>query len=438
LIAIDIRNNFITKLLLVGLKFIIFILIARFFGPLGRGVFVSIAHAAGLLVNFFSLSVGDSIIHRIASKQLKIDEALRLLLYIFLLVFSISIFAFYVFKPFIDHHFKLNEYSFYILFLIPFFLIEYLASGYLRGLKKHELVNKISLSNRATVLFFIIGVIFVSDKNDINNLIHFYLYAISINAAVYIYFLQKISRGLTQYTSQIRLPFSQIVKTIRYALKVHPLMLLMEIENRFDTFIILYFLSLEAVGIYSVAVTLSQLSFYISNSVSTVVFPYLSSKGVSNNGQVIKFIKYTFVLVSFITIALSIFGYLIINYLFGIEFREAYFLMLILLPGILFDAITRIIFTWAKSQDKTLKFLPVSIFSLLANIILAIILIYFIGIYGAALASLFSYSFRSILALRIFNKEINNKESVLPRYQDYNFVIRSIKSNLFKGESLKS
>ena len=419
--------NLVTKFLLVSLKFSIVVLVVRFFGAEGRGLFVSINQVAGVVVNLFSLSTGDSLIHRISSRTIHRGDIFYSSL---ILVFFISFFSILIFsgvESIFDNFLGLGEYADYIVYLIPAFLMEYIASSSIRGCNKHREINVLSILGRLNILIFISMSVFFG-KDTLHSFIEFYVYSLWVNVVVYYFYLKKIN-GPSQNNFSFR---KNIYETLKYSLTIHPMVLLMEVENRFDIFILLYFVSLEAIGIYSIGVTMVQLSFYVSNSINTILFPYFSGSAHDLNlDKVIRSIRYSFVIVSLLVFFLLITGSFLIDLFFGGEFKDAFLVMVILLPGVIFDSISRIIVTWAKSFGHGLKMAPISIMTLSVNIILGILLVYLYGIIGAAVASLISYTLRSFPFIRVFKKTNNYADSLIPKKEDYWYVYQKTRELLY-------
>ena len=195
----------------------------------------------------------------------------------------------------------------------------------------------------------------------------------------------------------------EVVNVIKYSGKVHVGALLTEVEYRLDVFIILYFLNAAAVGIYSIGAALAQISWYASNSVNNVLFPNLSSLDEKDKDVFTsKVTKYTLYSNILIVMSLVVFGYPLVSLLYGFSFIEAYYVFLILSPGLLFDSVSRSLASWLKSSNKPMLLSKVSAISLILNIILCLILIPDFGIYGAAISSSISYILRMILLMIIF------------------------------------
>ena len=149
--------------------------------------------------------------------------------------------------------------------------------------------------------------------------------------------------------------------------------------------------------------------FYItnhnSNSINTVLFPYLaSSNGKDVDLFTAKILKYTFFSNFLVLLGLILVGYPLVQLLYGRIFSEAYFIFLVLSPGLLSDSIARSLASWLKGTNRALALSKVSSISLVVNILFCIILIPHWGVYGAAFSSVISYTLRAVMLTIMFCK----------------------------------
>ncbi len=165
-----------------------------------------------------------------------------------------------------------------------------------------------------------------------------------------------------------------------------------------DLFIINAFLGIKAVGIYSIATLLASFVQYIPNVAGVILFPKVSKQlDLSNFILSLKIAGIMTLVGSLVSIFLVIGGKQLILFLYTDEFLSAYKPLLLILPGIILMAPASIFNVMLRGQG----FPPVTIIapsiSLIINIILNIVLIPKYGINGAAVATLISYIFFSII-----------------------------------------
>ena len=390
-----------TKFILIFLKMGVGIITARFLGPAGRGLFYTSVQAPGLINTVGTLSIGEGLIYHIGKGKIKSDQIFGT---VFMMVLGFTLVLSIIFYFLIS---LLNQHFFYqlpdkviplLFFLIPATMTEYFSASALRGLKVFSIVNKLTIVTRTNIFIFIlISLTFWSA--DLYRTIFAYAIALTLNALLYFIVLF--------YQSKFRFSISsnELNNVIRYSAKVHIGSLLTEVEYRLDIFILLFFLNATAVGIYSIGVTIAQILWYVSNSVNTVLFPYLTSTSKKNvDFFTVRVLKYNFFINIFILFGLIIIGFPLVNLLYGTMFSEAYFVFLVLSPGLLSDTIARSLAAWLKGTNRTLTLSKISSVSLVVNILFCIILIPYWGVYGAAISSVISYTLRAVLLIKIFCK----------------------------------
>ena len=183
------------------------------------------------------------------------------------------------------------------------------------------------------------------------------------------------------------------------------------LSSRLDTFLSTRFLSINEVGIYSVAVQLTSFMPQIFFAIATVAAPKLA--GFGNNSEAKLYLRklqlLTLALAGFGLILLPI-GYLLIPLIYGSVYQQAAMLFVILY-------ISQLIFLLALpfSQaifyyfSKPQVFVPIVLAQLLIIIIGGFILINLLGIMGVALAvllgNIFLFSAVAFWVIKEFRKK---------------------------------
>jgi len=406
----DVTATFFTKILLIVLKLSTSVITARFLGPAGRGLYYSVAQTSGVANNIGCLSIGESLIYHIGNGKLTKSNLLGFVLTLIVFFTSIIYLGLYLLSPFIIENFFIDSTEnlmFLLYFMTPLLMFEYFATSALRGLKLFSVVNKLSLVTRLNIIIFLLLTLLIYSATAYFALIG-YIVALFFNCIIYL-------AALYQAAKPKALELKEFSSVIKYGVKVHPAILLTEIEYRLDIFILLYFLNTAAVGIYSIGVTIAQILWYVSNSINSVLFPHLTftSSGQEKNIFTAEIIKYNFLINLVILFLLCLFGKFLVLILYGSDYVQAYYIFLILAPGLLLDSIGRNIATWLKSEGKPLILSWISFGSLSFNILLNFILIPKYGLYGAAYSSLISYIARGTILWFTFKKYTGIKFSYI-------------------------
>ena len=271
----DTLGTLFTKFLLIFLKVGVSVVTARVLGPAGRGAFYSSVQVSGLTNTIGTLSVGEGIIYHIGKGDIQRKNILST---VFLLVLGFTLILWsilYLTFPYLTEHLldELAPETLDLIFIMmPFMMFEYIASSALRGMKLFGTTNKLTIITRVNILVLLAATLLLYSPSIYYGLLA-YTSALGINTFLYIITLYKAS------DRQLGIDFGCFPKILKYSGKVHPGTLFTEVEYRLDVFILLYFIDVAAVGIYSIGVTVAQILWYISNAINSVLFPHLTSAG---------------------------------------------------------------------------------------------------------------------------------------------------------------
>jgi len=396
-------NTIISKLFLIVLKLSLSVITARLLGPTGRGVFYATIQLAGFSSTLGSISLYDSFTYYISNGKLKIERILfAVVLYTVVLSILILMILLLIWD-FIASNLLTQNQEFIktiVFLLIPTLLLELFSGSALKGLKEFYILNKINILTKCILLIFVSLSLYFVEVSVVVTLTS-YVIATIINSCIYFCILFYKTKPDGKFDLNITLPI------LRYGSSLHLGNVLLETEYRIDVFILLYFLSATAVGIYSIGTMLAQIIWYISNSVNTVLFPFLSYNINKENkiNLLIMTTKYTLLISIIVILSLVFSGEFLIDFFFGNEYEDAYYVFLILSIGIIFDVFAKSLVVWIKSINQPFVVTKISFITLFINIVSNIILIPLFGIYGAAISSSISYGLRSLIYLIYFIKQ---------------------------------
>lgn len=173
-----------------------------------------------------------------------------------------------------------------------------------------------------------------------------------------------------------------------------------------DTLLIGAILTSDMVAIYEVAWRLSAVGLVVTNAVSSVLYPRFAQAVTSgDHHEVRRYANKAFFYVSMPMIALFAgalaLGTDLVTIIYGFEYAGAYLPLLVLLIGRFPYSLSRILFQLGYSYNIDRAVTIASVTAAVLNGIANILLIAWVGIVGAAIASLLSYA---VLALLMFNQ----------------------------------
>lgn len=183
--------------------------------------------------------------------------------------------------------------------------------------------------------------------------------------------------------------------------------LLMTLNYNLDIIFLKKMTSTTYVGLYSVGVTLANMLWLLPDAFKDVLVS--KTARVDSIKEIVIVTKYSMFFSIFLIIGFVIFGKIFIKIMYGDEFIESYFCTIILFIGCLSMIIYKLIHPIYISKGQQNVIVKILCLSVITNVIINIILIPKFNMYGAAIASVFSYSICSVMFLYKFCKEYNVK-----------------------------
>jgi O-antigen/teichoic acid export membrane protein len=201
---------------------------------------------------------------------------------------------------------------------------------------------------------------------------------------------------------------------MRFGVQVFGAMAANTINYQADILLIGYFLTATDVGYYAVAVSLSRFFWLIPDSIHRITYPATSDYWAKNNHTALnkmidKSMKYTTCILLLFGLGVGFFAKEIITTIFGNEFIRAVLPLQILIIGTVIFGIFKAVGGALGGIERVDLILKIAGLGALVNIILNISLIPLFGILGAAIATITSFSFVSILSLNFICKLIEVK-----------------------------
>lgn len=185
-----------------------------------------------------------------------------------------------------------------------------------------------------------------------------------------------------------RLHRETLRRLLRYGFRIHAANVVNMLNGRLDQLLVASFLSASAMGLYVVAVTLSQVTATLANSVTMVAWPRAAA-AVSDDARAAViglYLRLTLVLMLGSTALLVIAAPYVLSLLFGHAFVEATPVVRILLLGALPIAVKEFFVLAFKAYDRALAISKAELLTLAANAALLAALIPAFGLIGAATA----------------------------------------------------
>ena len=193
---------------------------------------------------------------------------------------------------------------------------------------------------------------------------------------------------------------------VGYGLKLYPASVTSYFSYRADLYLLQGLLAApgRAVGLYTYAVTLAELVFYIPDSVSTIFFPHVAGSTEETSGrQVGQVARFTLLLTLCAAVVLIPAAWLLFRIVLP-KFSDALPAMLVLLPGVISLSLSKILTSYVSGRRRPGPVSVAAIAALAVNIAANLILIPIFGIVGASAASLISYSCEAAIMVAVASR----------------------------------
>lgn len=417
------------QILSILIQLVSVVIIARELGVEGNGHYAMVILLPAFMSMILSLGINSSNIYFVGKKEYPLSVIYTTsLILTFIIVFFGLLFGYvslYFYSQSLFPNIDLNL-LLLSLYIFPFAFIYSVQVSFLLAKENFSAYNLVSLSGPT---IFIIFIFILSYFNNItietiiiSSLIRFLISLIIATLYVqhngYKFMFKSFSKKYMH-------------KSLSYGLRSHVSDIIAFVNYRADMFLLNLLSTLGAVGIYYIAVQIIERLWIISSVMSTVLLP----RFVALNNDIEKRIeliskafRIVLLLTLFAAILLVICGYYFIGILFGDQYLDGYYAILFLIPGVVLGAGSRIVANAIAAKGRPELNMYTSIFAMLLNIILNIVLIPYYGYIGAAIATSVAYTLNTILRIWLFSRleKTFHLKNLILRSNDVRYIFKVI------------
>lgn len=317
----------------------------------------------------------------------------------------------------------LSEYSWWLILFFALMNFESILMQYLKGVEKIKTYTICGILS--TLCSLSLNILFLAVfKLGVFG----YMLAGCCSLAIVITVICLTQKIWNNIVNPFKIPKSIYKDIVKYTFPMIPNSISWWISNSSDKYMIKYMVSVSAVGMYSVAYKIPSIltifvTIFISAFQISSVENFGSKKSIEFFSNIYKVFASFGIIVSSVLIFASNF---IAKILFKNDFFEAWKISGILILAFAFNSLAAYLGTIYTASKKT-KFLFYSTtIAALLNIALNLVLIKFIGTYGAAIATLASYICVWLLRLINSRKILPIKISIVSNLISYLLLILEI------------
>lgn len=421
--------TFFSNIFIFGISMGTTILLSRLLGTSGKGV-IGISNniiAFSALILGIGFEAANVFFAGKDKKNINNIVGYNLIICSFSFLVMLAVLGIHLIHP-ISFIFKGLDMSIIILLvlIIPTNLIKSSLINLLLGLQDIIRFNKVNIADKLVNFFLLLIFLLVFDSP-------FYV-IFSTLLSTLIVGITLIYTIIIKYKVKPSLDFSISKKMMAYGFKAQISNTIQMINYRLDQFVINYYFTFSQVAIYANAVSLGEALWQVSGTISTIVFPMTSSSKDTDELKIFinRVTRVTLFFIIICSIVLAILSRPLVIFLFGRDFANSSNALIILLPGISFFSVSKILANFLAGVGKIEKNIIASSISGVTTVALDFLLIPRIGINGAAVASSISYTVFTLITIFFYSKHTDSKfrDICIITKEDLHFIYGEIRKYL--------
>lgn len=395
----NIFKTFLSKVLILLINFAVLTLTTNYFGLEGRGLISIIMADMAIIVIFNNIMGGNSVVYfmnKVGLSRLILPAAIWIILSTTIISFVFS--------------FLHTQQSYFI--LLPITLVtSFLALNLLIfiGKEKIQHFNVFSLLAPALLLIFSLCVIYLFKNRTVNA----YLFSYFLSQAV-VFIISLIIIRPYLVKKEIGISKDIVKKAFSYGWKNELSYFIQFLNYRLSYFFILYYQDITSVGLFSVAIVVSESIWLMAKSITTV--QYSKIVNLDNQNSAIELTRKSAKISLYATLSMLIVLALIPSWVFGFVFGKDFStikqLLFLLMPGILSIAVSNVYGHYFAALNQMRVLIVKSTIGLVFTVLLSIILIPLWSLTGACIVTSVSYLSSSIYLLIHFYKTSKNLPNI--------------------------
>ncbi|MBT3217999.1 MAG: oligosaccharide flippase family protein [Proteobacteria bacterium] len=395
---------FATSFLIIPFHFLSGVILARYLTLADRGFYTIALALAEVLLILGNVGWPAAVVIRLRRYGSEPAKVVGTALWAWLLFSTFLIGLCFWFRESVHHEFLGDAPPFFFLLTVsmfPFMLLRVFLSAAAEGMNRFDIRNGclLWLATSRTALLAIVLIILAGNAGDALGITWA---STVIGTFGIVYFVVRLTGiNFTFDRGEFR-------HTITFGAKAWVHSLAGNIHERVDILMLSSAFLLgdhEQVALYVQAVAVLRLIRFIPSSLVTAILPHLAEIGLDAvAAETARVVRHGTMLVFFTALGLLFVGPWLIPLVYGAQYTASVIPFLILLPGVVFQAVYMMIHGFWAAIDRQRVPVVLQLLAVSLNIVLNLCLIPPYGFIGAALASLISYAVESIAMVLAFRQ----------------------------------
>ena len=196
---------------------------------------------------------------------------------------------------------------------------------------------------------------------------------------------------------------------------------------RIDMFLIAFFLPIEYVGFYAIALNISEKMLFLTISIATLLKPTLPPLNITESRSLIKRISRINLLITLVIACILFFGANYLTKIYAPEYKFAILPLKILAIAYIIFSMNTIIDEFFLGVEKPTSNLISYSIGLGFKLFTAYFFIKYLGIVGAAISTFITYLIIYLVKLIMLKNEIRFLDLILIKTEDIKYAVSKIK-----------
>ena len=398
------------------------IVVARLLGPEGKGMLGLLGVFLGMAVLFSSLGLPGAVIYRMGRQARDFNRIFSGALSLFLLLGMSGLILSHVLWQSGLSSSLLGGIPFrmfaVVSILLPVGMLNSLLSAAARASGKIRLTALSGILKEAVYLGSLVAGVLLFRLGVWGAVLGLLL----AEATLFIWclWLLKDKLSLRDYVPVYSADLNSVL--LSFGLRSYAASLMQQMNYRLDIFLVNYFISVGAVGVYSVATGLSEALLMLPSAICFTFFPKVSSMPQARAAELtVALVRRSFWLVVALGAALCLAVRWLVPFAFGESFTGASGAVYLLAPGIAALSVSWVMGSYFEGTGRPQYVAGAVAIGLVFTLVLDLILIPRFGIFGAAAASSVSYAAVSIRLCSTFCRETGSPVKALFAFSPSDF-----------------
>jgi O-antigen/teichoic acid export membrane protein len=411
-----------TQVIGLATSFVVGVVAARTLGVAGKGALSVVMQTAGLLVVLLDFGITTSMIYLMSRGELRAGTAAAnstLLAVAVGVVATPIVYLLLVGRLAVMPGIPVLAVAAAVL-LVPASVLAAGLGGVSLGLGDMVLPLRSAIASSVTALVILAGLA-LTGRADVGTVAAASAAGTAVGVMVFVV-------GLRRRATPFRPDLRAAMAAVPFSAKVHLSNVAGFLLERQDILLLGWIAGARAVGLYAVGVSLAEFTWYVPSALGVAIMTR-SAQTSEDSGvdYVARSTRAAIILMSVTVAATLLLAPLGIPFIYGRAFAPAVYSCFVLLPGIIVDGVTRIL--WSYQTVRGRVYWRQALGATLLNVVLVVLLVPRLGPVGAALASSAAYGAVGVYVIMRFCRDTGATpgQVLIPRWEDVRVIGRTLR-----------